>query len=1148
MRITRLDLIAYGPFAGAALPFCAGGGAGPAGPQLAVVYGPNEAGKSSALRAVRAGLFGFPHVTDDAHRHGYDALRVGLSLAGPGGDELHVVRRKGTKNTLADPDGAALPDAALEPFLGATTPETFDRLHGIDLGELTEGGGGLLGGGGEVGQLLFAAAGGLAHLRRVREALAEEAGALFKSRGKNPAINASLAELKSLRADRGVAELAPGRWEAQCEEVRRLSDRGDDLRERFAAVGTERHRLARLTAARATADRLDENAARTAELAPAVAADAPLRAAAGRVRDLERRAAQAAGAAADRPKLERDAAAAERAAAAALADLRPAGAGETWTPPEPSGPERARVRAAADEHAKLAAAVGAADAAGRAAAAAVGKNAAALAACSPLGPDDADALRAALDRAAPLGDPAADRAELDREIDGLGGKIARGLARLRGFEGDADALAALPLPAAATVARFEADRRDAAGDLAAAGADAARAAARREGCEAELAGLSAGGAVPSEADLAAARAARDAAWKILKPTLSGDADPPGAAAAGGYESLAAAADAAADGLRREAGRVEKAAAATAGRDRAAAEFAAAGRARDAAAAALAELDGRWARQWPAAVSDPLPPAEMRPWLDAAAALLADHDVRRDLTAERAALDARVAECSAALAGGLAALNDAAGSGAEVDSDGLSLPALRSRAARAVERLSKFEGRRETLQAARAEAEAAVRAAAADRAAAAAELDRWAADWAAAVAPLGLSSGAGGDGETHGAATPRPPAAEAFVVAWEEAAQHRRAAAERRERLAEIDAFAARLAEDAAAAAAGLAPDLTPGGDGPADAAALAEALAARLRAAEDRAAEHGKLPAERAKLLRELDEQRGPEGAEAFLAAARAADPDAAAARAAELEADADRLAADRDAAVRAVRDAEATLAAMDTRGRAAREEQRAQDLLSEVDGDADRYARVRIADALLAEAADRYRRKHQGPVLGRAGGYFRRLTLGSFAGLDVAFDDADEPTLVGLRPPAVDEKGVAADPVRLPPAAMSDGTRDQLYLALRLAGLAETASKRPPYATAPLIVDDVFDRFDDDRSAAALAVLAELSESVQVIVFTHHRHLAELAAATLGDAATLVPLPADHLPAPPPAPPRPAAPRPTRRPAPAKARSAAEDRQKALL
>jgi uncharacterized protein YhaN len=79
--------------------------------------------------------------------------------------------------------------------------------------------------------------------------------------------------------------------------------------------------------------------------------------------------------------------------------------------------------------------------------------------------------------------------------------------------------------------------------------------------------------------------------------------------------------------------------------------------------------------------------------------------------------------------------------------------------------------------------------------------------------------------------------------------------------------------------------------------------------------------------------------------------------------------------------------------------------------------------------------------------------------------------------------------------AALSDGAADQLYLALRLAYLRHYLGANPAQ---PVILDDVLVNFDDDRATAALAELARLAGRTQVILFTHHAHLAELARATL--------------------------------------------------
>jgi uncharacterized protein YhaN len=73
----------------------------------------------------------------------------------------------------------------------------------------------------------------------------------------------------------------------------------------------------------------------------------------------------------------------------------------------------------------------------------------------------------------------------------------------------------------------------------------------------------------------------------------------------------------------------------------------------------------------------------------------------------------------------------------------------------------------------------------------------------------------------------------------------------------------------------------------------------------------------------------------------------------------------------------------------------------------------------------------------------------------------------------------------------MSDGTRDQLYLSLRLATLEQHLSRGEPM---PFVVDDILIGFDDNRTKVCLAVLAELAVRTQVLLFTHHRRVLELA------------------------------------------------------
>ncbi|MEK4043649.1 AAA family ATPase [Paenibacillus sp. FSL H8-0048] len=82
----------------------------------------------------------------------------------------------------------------------------------------------------------------------------------------------------------------------------------------------------------------------------------------------------------------------------------------------------------------------------------------------------------------------------------------------------------------------------------------------------------------------------------------------------------------------------------------------------------------------------------------------------------------------------------------------------------------------------------------------------------------------------------------------------------------------------------------------------------------------------------------------------------------------------------------------------------------------------------------------------------------------------------------------------------LSRGTAEQLYLAIRLA-LAETMSGK---VNLPLFFDDLFVNFDEHRLHAALALLGELSASRQIVMMTCHRHVAEAVAGII-PAATVI-------------------------------------------
>ncbi|NLT69890.1 MAG: hypothetical protein GXX91_04260, partial [Verrucomicrobiaceae bacterium] len=173
----------------------------------------------------------------------------------------------------------------------------------------------------------------------------------------------------------------------------------------------------------------------------------------------------------------------------------------------------------------------------------------------------------------------------------------------------------------------------------------------------------------------------------------------------------------------------------------------------------------------------------------------------------------------------------------------------------------------------------------------------------------------------------------------------------------------------------------------------------------------------------------------------------------------------------------------------AARHEQEAAFVASSLQGYAERFVRLRVALALLNSQIDAFRRQNQGPFLEKAGEWFAELTGASFFAIGTHYGEGDKPVIAGLR-------GDPSHPEEVLVSGMSEGTRDQLYLALRFAGLELHLQD---HKAMPMILDDLLVHFDDTRAASALKALSRLGKSSQVFLFTHHAHLVELARETLG-------------------------------------------------
>lgn len=212
---------AFGPFSEVRLDLSGGAPGG-----LHVIYGPNEAGKSTSLRAVRALLYGIPSRTPDAHTHPNAALSLEAEITHDA-ERLRFIRYKRVKNSLVTPDGAPLAEARLAEALGYLDEQSFVTRFGLDQVELERGAEALLGGR-ESG--LFAAGTAGVDVRELLNELSTSREALFTRRGRIKPLNhaadryreaaRSLAGL--VRPPESYMEQAAARdvWKAQLERLR----------------------------------------------------------------------------------------------------------------------------------------------------------------------------------------------------------------------------------------------------------------------------------------------------------------------------------------------------------------------------------------------------------------------------------------------------------------------------------------------------------------------------------------------------------------------------------------------------------------------------------------------------------------------------------------------------------------------------------------------------------------------------------------------------------------------------------------------------------------------------------------------------------------------------------------------------------------
>ena len=161
-------------------------------PALHLIYGANEAGKSTTLRAILALFYGIEHQSADARLFGPDGLRIRARLRDRAGNEMNVTRVKGRKTTLRGAGDEPIDEGRLAAMLGGLPQAVFRTMFGLDHDRLRAGGEQLRQGRGELGESLFQASFGGAGVHRLLQELKQEADALFRPTGRLPALNEAI--------------------------------------------------------------------------------------------------------------------------------------------------------------------------------------------------------------------------------------------------------------------------------------------------------------------------------------------------------------------------------------------------------------------------------------------------------------------------------------------------------------------------------------------------------------------------------------------------------------------------------------------------------------------------------------------------------------------------------------------------------------------------------------------------------------------------------------------------------------------------------------------------------------------------------------------------------------------------------------------
>ncbi len=250
MRLDRLDLTRYGKFTERSLDF---GSAQPGKPDFHLVYGPNEAGKSTLFSAYLDVLFGIERTSAYGFLHPYSLMRVGGRFS-VGTEHHEAYRLKRNQASLVTADDRTLPDTLFASVLGGMDRNAYRTMFSLDDESIEKGGEDILKSEGELGAMLFSASSGLSDMASSLAALKAQADEFYRPAGRRHGLSTLKAEIEALAAERKALDIA-------------ARDYGILVRERDAAA--ERHET--VTAARVVARAALQQAERCLTALPTLA-------------------------------------------------------------------------------------------------------------------------------------------------------------------------------------------------------------------------------------------------------------------------------------------------------------------------------------------------------------------------------------------------------------------------------------------------------------------------------------------------------------------------------------------------------------------------------------------------------------------------------------------------------------------------------------------------------------------------------------------------------------------------------------------------------------------------------------------------------------------------------------------------------------